>query len=237
MIDGVRSLQRGQVTETELREAAELFREAHKTERMIGALDEIADYVTDVLFADGGLDVPGDLDLTGEGVHLLVVRGDLTVGGCYGDGDDPESFLLVTGDMRAKDVVTAGWLEVHGDLRTGRLIGDYNDCSALVGGDVHATLFYGEEHWFDIGGRVHADVVVGRPRMPSGAPRGIELDDVRLLEHFDRDLLRVHESTGDDGATELEVDGFADFHALKRLVRAGKPTRSENVPADQVPGT
>jgi hypothetical protein len=223
VIDGVRSLRRGQVTETQVREAVGMFREAYKAKQVIAALAGFADSVTDVLFADGDLHVPGDLDLTDERAYLLVVHGDLTVGGCYCDSDDPESFLLVTGDMRARDVVTAGWLEVHGDLHTGRLIGDYNDCSALIGGNVHAELFYGEEHWFTVGGRVDASAVVGRPRMSGDHPAGLDLDDVRLLEYFDRDLLAVHEDTDQDGRPFVEVDGFRDFGALKRRVRAGQP--------------
>ncbi|ROO86883.1 hypothetical protein EDD29_4465 [Actinocorallia herbida] len=225
MIEGVRSLRRGQVTEAEARAAVRLFHEPHKAKAVDGALDDIEDYETDVLVADGDLHVPGDLDLTDEGAYLLIVHGDLIVDGCYGDGDDPESFLLVTGGMRARDVVTAGWLEVHGDLRTGRLIGDYNDCSALIGGDVHADLFYGEEHWFTVEGRVHANVVVGTPRMSANRPAGLPLDDVRLLDHFDRDLLRVLDDTAEDGTPLVDVDGFRDFHALKRRVRAGLPLR------------
>ena len=223
MIDAARSLRQGQVTKAEVRAAIGLFHEPHKAKQVIAALDDFDSYVTDVLLVDGDLHTPGDLDLTDERAYLLVVRGDLTVGGYYGDSDDPESFLLVTGTMHARDVVTAGWLEVHGDLHTGRLIGDYNDCSALIGGDVHAELFYGEEHWFTVGGRVDANVVIGRPRMSGNRPTGLELDDVRLLEHFDRELLRVHDDTDEDGTPLVEVDGFRDFRALKRRVRAGQP--------------
>ncbi|GAA4698808.1 hypothetical protein [Phytohabitans rumicis] len=218
-------MRQGQVTEAEVRAAVGMFREAYKAKQVIAALAEFEHYVTDVLLVDGDLHVPGDLDLSDERAYLLVVRGDLTVGGYYGDSDDPESFLLVTGDMRARDVVTGGWLEVHGDLHTGRLIGDYNDCSALIGGDVHAELFYGEEHWFTVEGRVNANVVVGSPRMSGKAPAGLELDDVRLLEYFDRELLCVDDDTDDDGSPLVEVDGFQDFGALKRRVWAGQPLK------------
>ncbi|MEU2913380.1 hypothetical protein ACWCQ0_36445 [Streptomyces massasporeus] len=71
----------------------------------------------------------------------------------------------MTGSMRARDVVTAGRLEVHGDLSTDRLIGDYNDCGAHISGDVHARLFYGEHHHFTIGGALSAHAVIGRPRL------------------------------------------------------------------------
>ncbi len=157
---------------------------------------------------------------------MLVVLGDLRVDGAYTDTDDPETFLLVTGDMRARDVVTSGWLEVHGDLSTDRLIGDYNDCAAHIGGDVLVTLFYGEEHFFTIEGELAADVVIGVPRLMIDAePECVDLTDPALLDHFDRELLRVLEDTDADGAPFLDLDGIADFRAVKRRVIAGEPLR------------
>lgn len=64
------------------------------------------------------------------------------------------------GDMRARDVITTGYLEVGGRLATGTLIGDYNDCTARIGGDVHARVFYGADHYFTIGGRLTVDAVL-----------------------------------------------------------------------------
>jgi hypothetical protein len=227
MIAHARSLKKSQVSHAEVAAAAARFRSDYKTGRVCAMLDDFEDHTGDVWFAEGDLHIPGDLDLTREGVWLLIVLGDLTVGGVYGDSDEPESFSLVTGHMRARDVVTAGWLEVHGDLSTDRLIGDYNDCGAHIGGDVHARLFYGEEHHFTVGGALGAGAVIGRPRLEIATPPdAIGLDDPRLLEHVDRDLLRVHEDHDEHGNAVIRLDGFRDFREIKRRVGEGLPLRA-----------
>ncbi|WP_405720534.1 hypothetical protein [Streptomyces sp. NBC_00046] len=227
MIANVRSYKKNQVSRAEVITAISLSHNDYKIKHVTAALDQIDDYTADIGFVDGDLHIPGDLDLAQEGVYLLVVLGDLVVGGVYGDGDDPESFLLVTGNMRARDIVTAGWLEVHGDLSTDRLIGDYNDCSAYIGGDVHARLFYGEEHHFTIGGALIANAVIGEPRLEIATPPAvIGLADLRILEHFDRDLLRVFDDHDNNGNAITYVDGFDDFSELKRRVNAGLPLRT-----------
>ncbi|MGW2045869.1 hypothetical protein ACWCPF_11880 [Streptomyces sp. NPDC001858] len=223
----VRSLKQRQVSRSEVLAAVGRFRDGHKIKHVTAGLDEIEDYESDVRLVDGDLHVRGDLDLHQERAYLLVVLGDLVVDGGYADYDDPESYLLVTGDMKARDVVTAGWLEVHGDLRADRLIGDYNDCAAYIGGDVRTGLFYGEEHHFTVGGTLTAAAVIGRPRLEiAQRPAGLEMDDPRLLEHLDRDLLRVYDDEDADGRTVTCVDGIRDFREVKRRVKAGRPLRS-----------
>jgi hypothetical protein len=231
MIEGARSFKQGQVSRDEAVGLLSRFRDGtHKARAVKEALEEIENYVGDLLVVSGDLHVPGDLDLMRGGAYVLVVDGDLTVDGVYRDYDDPESFLLVTGDLQARDVVTAGWLEVHGDLRCGHLIGDYNDCSTYIGGDVHARFFYGEEHFFTVGGAVHVEVVVGgahRPRLDIVVrPEALPLDDARLLDHLDRELLRFHEDEQEDGTAVLYVDGIKDFTEIKRRVVAGIPLRT-----------
>ncbi|RPK54626.1 MULTISPECIES: hypothetical protein [unclassified Streptomyces] len=227
MIANVRSYKKNQVSRAEVSTAISLSHNDYMIKRVTAALDQIDDYTADIGFVDGDLHIPGDLDLTQEHVWLLVVLGDLVVDGKYGDDDHPESFSLVTGNMRARDIVTAGWLEVHGDLSTDRLIGDYNDCGAHIGGDVHAQLFYGEEHHFTIGGALIADAVIGEPRLEIATrPAVIDIDDPRMLEHFDRDLLRVFDDHDENDNAITYVDGFDDFHELKRRVNAGLPLRT-----------
>jgi hypothetical protein len=60
----------------------------------------------DVFLHEGDLHVAGDFDAAAEGVVLLVVRGSLLVDGAYTDRDDPQTIVLVEGDLRARDVVT-----------------------------------------------------------------------------------------------------------------------------------
>jgi hypothetical protein len=227
MIAHPRSYKKNQVSHAEVITAIGRFHDDWKIKHVTAALDEIEDYTSDIWLVDHDLRIPGDLDLTQERAYLLVVLGDLVVDGMYGDSDHPESFLLVTGSMRARDVVTVGWLEVHGDLSTERLIGDYNDCSAYIGGDVRTGLFYGEEHHFTIGGALSANAVIGQPRLEIATPPAvIDIDDLRMLDHFDRDLLRVFDDHDDNGNTLTYVDGFDDFRELKRRVRAGLPFRA-----------
>lgn len=228
MIAHMRSYKKKQISQAEIITAVGRFHDDYKIRRVTAALDEIEDYTSDIWLVDHDLHVPGDLDLTQERAYLLVVLGDLVVGGMYGDSDHPESYSLVTGRMRARDVVTAGWLEVHGNLSTDRLIGDYNDCGAYIGGDVHARLFYGEHHHFTIGGALSANAVIGRPRLEIATPPPvIDIDDLRMLDHFDRDLLRVFDDHDDNGNAITYVDGFRDFRELKRRVYAGLPFRAD----------
>jgi hypothetical protein len=222
MIANARSYKKNQVSRAEVLSAISRCDKYH-IKRVTAALDEIESYTSDIWLADHDLHIPGDLDLD-ECAYLLVVLGDLVVDGVYVDSHYPESFLLVTGNMRARDVVTGGWLEVHGGLSTDRLIGDYNDCGAYIGGDVHAQLFYGEHHHFTIGGALNADAVIGEPRLEIATPPAvIDIDDLRMLDHFDRDLLRVFDDHDDDGNAITHMDGFDDFRELKRRVYAGLP--------------
>ncbi|WP_431781483.1 hypothetical protein [Streptomyces chumphonensis] len=231
MIANVRSFRRGRLSRAEAVAAAGGLRNDHTVAQVTAALDASGDAVRDVWVADGDLHVPGDLDLTRERVHFLAVLGDLTVDGVYRDSDDPESLLLVTGAMRARDVVTAGWLDVYGDLTTDRLVGDYNDCSARVDGDVRARLFYGENHHFTIGGALLADTVIGRPRLDVAVrPDVIDEDDPRMLEHFDRDLLDVFDDHDANGDAVTCVAGLRDVAEVRRRVAAGLPLRTAGPP-------
>ncbi len=227
MIPGARSYKGGQVPRDEVLAAIARTTVDYKQKALRAGLDEIEDYDGDIFVVAGDLHIAGDLDLHKEGVYLLVVLGDLVVDGYYADLDDPESWLLVTGSMRARDIVTAGWLEVHGAVTTNRLIGDYNDCAAHLRGDVSAQLFYGEEHHFTIGGELRVPVVLGRPRLDIQAtPDAIPLTDARVLEHIDRALLRTYDDEDDDGNPIVGLDGIADFRELKKRVRAGLPLKT-----------
>lgn len=97
-----------------------------------------------MLIVDGDLRITGDLDLfkMESKPSVLVVQ---VVDGAYHDHDDPEQFMFVTGAMTARDVLTAGWLEVHGELTAGVVIGDYNHGGAHLG-SLRARVLYPEEH-------------------------------------------------------------------------------------------
>lgn len=78
-----------------------------------------------------------------------------------------------------------------------------------------------------MGGALIANAVIGEPSLEIATPPTvIDIDDPRMLEHFDRDLLDVYDDEDDDGNEITCVDGFDDFHELKRRVNAGLPLRT-----------
>ena len=54
----------------------------------------------------------------------------------------------------------------------------------------------------------------------------MQLTDPALLDHFDRELLRVLDDEDADGAPILDLDGIADFRAVECRVIAGEPMRT-----------
>jgi len=120
-------------------------------------VDDISDFAGDVFLYEGDLHVTGDFDTMDLGVLVLVVTGDLIVSGCYGDYDDPQSHVIVKGSLHARDVWTSGFLTVLKDLDVANaVVGDYNDCDTVVGGDVRCRFFFPEEHYFTVGGALRA---------------------------------------------------------------------------------
>lgn len=159
----------------------------------------------DVRVADGDLEIAGDFSTWGERLSGLIVTGSLRVRGRYADSDDPATYVLVLGDFEAREAWTAGQLEIQGDATIAEtLVGDYNDYSCNIGGDLRARLFFPEEHFFEIGGEVRIGAAVGnRYRINRDVPfvdgpglREILVDEVLFIES--------------DGDTEVvELDGCA----------------------------
>lgn len=219
-----RSLSKGTVTLEEANELAALFQLKPMTRVVRDMLKEIEDYEGDFLVHDGDLHVEGPLEVHALSCVVLMVRGSLTVDGCYSDADDPQTITFVEGDLKAKGVVTAGFLEVRGDaIVEGAFLGDYNDCNAKIGGTLRCDLFFPEEHFFEVGG-FEAKVALGNVKhRVRGAEVSdvIDMDDPRLLQHFDRALLRVFEEND-----KVEVDGFNEYREVRQRVKAGLPLRA-----------
>lgn len=196
------------------------------TKIVTNTIAEAEDYDGDFLVHDGDLVVQGDLNVASTlGAHTLFVLGNLTVTGCYSDSDDPQTVTQVTGNFTAGAVVTAGFLEVHGDVTvTGPLLGDYNDCSAFVGGSVRCELFYPEEHHFTIKGDLIAAIGIGRNvihrTIAKSKPTPLADTDPRMLEFFDEEFFEI-DSDGD-------IDHLRDYGAVKQRVRAGLPLKSKS---------
>jgi hypothetical protein len=224
-----RGLKRGTLTLAEAQTLADRFELKPMATWIRGMLGEIDDHDGDVLLHEGDLVVDGSLTVAELGAVVLVVRGDLEVKGCFADSDDPETITLVEGDLRAAGIVTAGFLEVRGDVRcTGPVLGDYNDCNCLVHGSIHCDIFFPEEHFFEVRGDLIARVALGnvkhRVAGPGARPEVLEMDDPRLLAHFDHALLSIDEGEGEGEAPM--VDGFVDYRSVRRRVKAGQPLKT-----------
>lgn len=134
--------------------------------------DEMTGYAYDSVVVDGDLTIDGDLDTFAHGICRLVVTGNLTVAGTYGDYDDPETAVFVLGDFEARNAITNGALCVAGDVTVREaFIGYYNDHSAEIHGAVTTTLFAPENHHFSIDGKLHATYVVGHNTEYRVSPR------------------------------------------------------------------
>lgn len=93
----------------------------------------------------------------------LIVDGDLTVTGSVMNWEmDFGPFLLVRGDLRARNVATAGsQVVVHGNLHvTQTLAGFYNHGSTIVRGDTRAEVVATIEHRIQLHGRLDAQLVI-----------------------------------------------------------------------------
>jgi hypothetical protein len=196
--------------------------------------DSMSDWAYDVRLVEGDLVVDGSLAMFERRFSALVVTGDLVVHGSYSDGDDPESGVFVLGDMRAENVFTAGWLNLAGDLIVHNgLIGDYNDCSAFIGGKTTARFLYTEEHWFTFRGAVHVETVLGEPR--GNWPRSTRLKplpparypNVLVPEVFYLDGARGHpfdpSSLSDEELEDLDDLLYVDDRVLRRRADQGQP--------------
>lgn len=166
------------ITLEELRSMAEECE--HSTVReLLGdmAEDGVEDYDGNFLTIDGDCVVVGDLDTDEHEIAVLVVRGSLTVGGYFRDhSDDGPTVTVVLGDLRAKNVVTAGLLEVKGSMVVREaVVGDYNDGGVLIHGGLQADLFMPMEIGYAIRGEVTA-----REQLPFATTR---LDSVPQRLH------------------------------------------------------
>ena len=222
-----RGLKQGTMSPAEADALADRFQLNPMAKVIRSMLSEIDDHDGDVYLYEGDLVVDGPLSVAELGAIVLVVQGDLVVRGAYSDADDPQTITLVEGSLHATGIVTAGFLEVRGDIRcAGPMLGDYNDCNCLVHGSIHCDLFFPEEHFFEVRGDLVARVALGnvehRVKGPGARPEVMAMTDPRLLDHFDRELLRV------DGEPcgPPQVGGFGEYIQVRRRVISGAPLKT-----------
>jgi len=173
----------------------------------------------DVVVVDGDLEIEGDLDLWDRKLVSLVVCGSLRVSGLYCETDDPTMGVFVRGDLTAARIDTIGGLCVDGTLTAREvLIGRHNDYSAIVGGDVVTPVFVPEQHLFQIGGTLRADLVLGSLARVKQAKPNKAIVPLAMTEY----RARVEPAA-------LEVDDYDEneiylqHDVIGKLVRAGKP--------------
>ncbi|RKH17038.1 polymer-forming cytoskeletal protein [Corallococcus sp. CA041A] len=174
-------------------------------------------------------------------IGLLIVEGDLVVKGRYEDSLDPESVVIVTGSLRAGDIITEGFLEVHGDLVAERSILFLgNDACTEVFGDVRAPFVYTQYHAVNVHGGVKAQLVTGDAKQHIRARQKhafIEETDRRVRDLLSPKLLKrfADEMFEDEDGDEADPDApwidAIDAETLADFVRRGKPALAEKAPA------
>ncbi len=119
----------------------------------------------------GNSHVPGDLSLDlddEDGCDGTIVDGDLEVtGSIINRASELGSFLLVTGNVRAKNLIAGcAQIVVLGDLVIDEvIIGFGRRGSVAVHGDTRARAIITEHHPFELRGRIEGITVSGRGRI------------------------------------------------------------------------
>jgi hypothetical protein len=131
-----------------------------------------------IWFGDAHFDA--DLSLDGP----LIVLGDLTVDGLLSDGDVDRSFLVVTGNVRARALYSGAFNLVLGDLHADAVACFNNDGGLGVGGDLVTNLFIEDDHSYEVVGELRARVTDedAADWLPPDYLTDDELDTWRILE-------------------------------------------------------
>ncbi|WP_164002935.1 polymer-forming cytoskeletal protein [Pyxidicoccus caerfyrddinensis] len=169
-------------------------------------------------------------------IGLLIVEGNLVVKGRYEDSLDPESVVVVTGSLQAGDIITEGFLEVHGDLVAERSILFLgNDACCEVFGDVRAPFVYTQYHSVNVHGGVKARLVTGDAKHIRSKQKHtfIEESDRRVRGLLSPKLLKVFadEMFEDEEGEEADPDDpwidAIDSEQLAAFVRRGQPALAQ----------
>lgn len=178
---------------------------------------------------EGDLEIAGDLQLRPirkATTCLCIVQGDLRVGGLLGTGLDPDTVLIVTGNVHAQRLINEGFLQIHGSLQIeheGLWLG--NDGCSEIRGDVHAQLAYTQYHAVKIGGKLTATLALGDDdRFETKKPHPfVEETDDEHKEMLKAKLPRkALEIVGDEDDPEDWCIDAVDAEVLRALVSKGK---------------
>lgn len=232
----MRRLSKKEVTVAELRDAV---KRTAKGKFAGGTIKKCADRLLKQAEAD---DLHSDLvlsegDLRLDDLHtgrkpfigLLIVEGDLVIEGLFRDCLDPESIIIVTGDLRADRLISEGQLEVHGSVIVEReALWRDNDGCAEIFGDLRAgKLLYTKYHAVKIHGKVVAPMILGDDNRFESKSKFEFIDETdddnkeMLLRALPKEALSIEGDPKGD-PDDWCIDYIKD-DVLAKLVAAGKP--------------
>lgn len=192
------------------------------------------DMKKDIVFHDGDLHLSNLHCMAELEIGVFIVHGDLIVDGSISICDDLMELLFVTGSVTAKNVVSSGMLFIFEDLTvTNCLLGDYNDGSAMIGGNLKAKFFFPEDYFFEVLGTTKFTYAFGNSwRLNQDEfPEVFNYNEKKLSEfipllHDDiHQVAAFKENTSllDNNCSEGDLFKYIDFHEFKSYLIANKP--------------
>jgi len=139
-----------------------------------------------VIYYEGDLNLP-ELNLGDLNIGCLIVNGNLSVENSVAI-NETTTCLFVSGDVKAKSIFTAGGVTVGGNLTLrDSLVGDYNDGSTTVLGNLEAYFVLTQEYYFEFCGSVNVKYAISSSityDLDLG-PNVIKCDDILLKDFFE----------------------------------------------------
>lgn len=194
--------------------------------RWLGSIvdDDMRD--RDILYHEGNMKLDRGLSTATKKpwTSILIVDGDLTVKGLLEDSLDPESVIIVTGSIQATDIITKGFIEVHGDMIAERsvLFRDNDGCTEIFG-DLIAPFVCTKYHSVNVHGVVKA-------KLCTGDAQHIRAKKVSFIEETDRRVkallspkllkLLAEEMLEEEDEDDDWID-FIDDEKLTKFIRKG----------------
>jgi hypothetical protein len=184
----------------------------------------------DILYHEGNLTLKDGLSTAGSKkpwTSILIVDGDLEVKGLLEDSLDPESVIIVTGSVQATDIITEGFMEVHGDVIAERsILFRDNDACTEIFGNLTAPFIFTKYHSVNVHGVVKATLCTGDSQhIRAKKVSFIEETDRRVKALLSPKLLKVLEEEIFEEDDEEDEDSswidFIDDEKLAKFVEKG----------------
>ncbi len=195
-------------------------------ERMIKQAENGDDLAVDFVVHDGNVTIEESLDTGARPfLGLVVVRGNLTVGGLFQTTLDPDSVVIVTGNLKAGRLISSGFLEVGGSVTVqNEALWLDNDGCAEIFGDLQMGVSYTQYHAVKVHGRVACPFAFGdHPRFESPEKYPFMKDTDEQYKQVLRARLptEVLEIVGDPSDDDDWCIDETHADVLLKLVRAG----------------